>query len=414
MITTVTIAGQELDPCQVLAQVTVIHGRGGFAESSQPSSATIVVTQAQGAMPDWQTGDTITLDGPHGRVFAGRVASRSLEHDDGQGVFTITAAGPLAVLGLRKIGDTPWPQETGTARATRILTAAGTPWQVDGTVDLQVLARDVDAQPAAGLLDELAAWTSAAVFDTPTGEVVYQALSGRSRHVFPFRWMDFPPELTWDQFDPALTWDGQPPSIGQWPSPASEFPVVLPCDAVAWEPVWRSEESTIVNDIRVGYGSDDPQATVDLADADSIARHGRRYIYLDTQLATPADATARATHTITTQAEERWQIGEVTVALGRLDPATYAAVLGLVCGDQVTLQGLPQPAPAIDWTGIVEGWTYTQVGADEQLVLNLSDPLLSLVVMRWDDYPAGYRWADHPAYLTWDDLESVEQLEAAS
>jgi hypothetical protein len=140
-------------------------------------------------------------------------------------------------------------------------------------------------------------------------------------------------------------------------------------------------------------------------------------VYLGTQLAALVDGNARASHIITTQATERWQIGEVTVALPLLDPATHTAALGLVCGDHVTLQGLPQPAPAIDWTGIVEGWTYTQWEAGgamrEQLVLSLSDPLLSLAVMRWDDYPTTYLWSQHPAHLTWDDLETVNILEAA-
>jgi hypothetical protein len=203
MITTVTVNGAPLDPCQVLAEVTVLHGRLGFGESAEPMSATVRVEQPAGAMPPWQSGDVITLDGDAGRMFTGRIVDRSLTHftdTDGSnwGRFTVTASGPLAVLGLRRIGDDPWPQETGTARATRILTEAGTPWQVDGDVDLLVLPRDVDAQPAAGLLEELASWTSAAVFDTPDGEVVYQALSGRARPVIPYMWSDFPPPMTWD------------------------------------------------------------------------------------------------------------------------------------------------------------------------------------------------------------------------
>jgi len=432
MITTVTVGGtvvdgaqvggSPLDPCQVLAEVTVLHGRGGFGETAQPMSATVRVEQTAGGMPPWQSGDLITLDGVEGRMFAGRIVERSLTHfneSDGTpwGRFTVTAVGPLAVLGVRRIGDVPWPQETGTARATRILTAGGTPWQVDGTVDLSVLPRDVDAQPAAGLLDELASWTSAAVFDTPTGEVVYQALSGRSRPVVPFMWDDFDPAATWDQFDAALTWDGDPPSIGDWPSPTSEFPIVLPCTAVVFEPEWASAEATIVNEVAIGYGAADPQAEVRLEDAASITAHGRRYLYQGTGLATSADATARASHILTTQHMERWQIGDVTVALDLLDPATYAAVLGLVCGDHVTLQGLPQPAPATDWTGIVEGWTFTQWAEGgtlrEQMILTLSDPLLSLAVMRWDDYPAIYEWQEHPNFVAWDDLDSIGILEAA-
>lgn len=422
MIDTVTINGTPMDPCHVLARVTVLHGRGGFAEQGQASSATVTIEHPAGSMPTWRSGDTLVLSGPHGATFSGRIVERSLGHvDDADGTrwgqFTATAAGALAALGVRKIGDEPWPQETGTARATRILTAAGAPWRVDGAQDLTVLPRDVDAQPAAGLLDDLAADTAAAVFDTPAGEVVYQPLSGRNRPVIPFMWSDFDTALMWSQFDPALTWNGDPPSIGEWASPTSTFPVVLPCTAVVWEPEWRSSESLVINHVRVGYGAANPEATVELEDAASIAAHDRRYLYLGTALATSVDATARATHILTTQAQDRWQIGDVTVALELLDPAAYSEVLGLLCGDHVTLRGLPQPAPATDWTGIVEGWTFTQwadAGAiREQMTLTLSDLRLSLAVMRWDEYPGLYMWSDHPGYLTWDNLTDVAALEAA-
>jgi hypothetical protein len=411
-----------VDPCHVLAQVTVMHGRGGFGEQGQASSATVVIEHPPGSMPTWKSGDILRLEGPHGRTFSGRIVERSLGHvDDPDGTrwgqFTVTAAGALAALGIRKIGDVPWPQETGTDRAVRILAAARVPYDIDGTTDLEVLARDVDAQPAGGLLDDLAQDTGAAVFDTPEGAVIYQPLSGRNRPVVPYMWSDFTPADTWDDFDPALTWNGDPPSIAEWPSPTSNFPVILPCTAVLWEPEWRSSEATVINHVRVGYGTSNPQATVELTDAASILQHENRYLYLGTQLATEADANARTGHILTTQAVERWQIGDITVALDQLDPATYEACLRLTCGDHVTLQGLPQPAPAIDWTGIVEGWTFTQWAdggvIQEQMVLTLSDPLLSLAVMRWDDYPGTYLWSDHPTDLTWDGLFDVDVLEAA-
>jgi hypothetical protein len=215
----------------------------------------------------------------------------------------------------------------------------------------------------------------------------------------------------------GLTWGGVSPSFGDWPSPTSEFPVALPCTAVVFEPEWSSSEATIINEVAIGYGAADPQPEVRLEDADSITRHGRRYLYQGTQLATSTDATARASHIISTQRVERWQIGDVTVALDQLDAATYTAALGLVCGDHVTLQGLPQPAPATDWTGIVEGWTFTQWAEggvlQEQIVLTLSDPLMSLAVFRWDEYPSLYEWAQHPGFLTWGDLLTVDVLEAA-
>jgi len=410
----VTIDGRQIDPCYTLAEVTVLHGRGSFAEQGRPSSATIRVEVPAGPMPTLgESGQIMVLDGTGGTMFSGRIVERSLEHftdnsGAGWGRFTATAVGPLAALGYRKIGDVPWPQESGVARAAHILAAAGVGFRVEGETDLQVLARDVDSQPAAGLLDELAAWTGAAVFDTPSGQVVYQSLDARTT-VRPYRWTDAPDAMTWDDLDPALSWDGDPPTLADWVSPSGA--VVLPCDVVAWEPEWTSSESEVINQASVSYGPADPQDVLELADSASIALHNTRYWQQSTQLATLADATALAGHVVTTRAWERWQLAPVTVDLDLLDDTTRAAVLGLVCGDPVVVEGLPQPAPAVDWSGIVEGWTFTQTGQGgtvlAQMSLTLSDPLLSLVVPAWEDYSGVYEWQQHPADWTWDHMDKI-------
>lgn len=423
MITTVTIAGADLDPNTVEAtSLVVTHGRQAFTDGPTPSSATVILLYPAGAMPPWSSGDTIALAGDTGPMFAGRITDRALSHLDTQergrlGRFTITAAGTLARLGVRKVGDTPWPQETGAQRAERILTAAQVPHRIDGTTDAPVLPRDVDAQPALDLLADLATDTSAAVFDTPSGAVVYQALSGRARPVFPYRWVDFPADWAWAGLDPALTWDGTPPSIGQWDSPGSEFPIILPPNAVEWEPTWASSEAQVVNRVRVGWGTvpqGGEQAWVESSDAASAARHGERYAYQGTQLATEAAARDRAAHVITTQAQERWSLSTVVVLLEQLDPSTRYNLLRATCGHHVTVQGLPQPAPATEWTGILEGWSYQQwrtgSGDHERITLYLSDPLSSLAVMTWADYPSTYTWADHPDALIWDYLNGVGDL----
>lgn len=426
MITAVQINSQPIDPCYVLAQVVVLHGRRAVTDGPTASSATVILYHPQGTMPPWKSGDVLELTDPAGHMFAGRIKDRTLAHvDDADGtrwgVFTITAAGTVARLGVRQVGDVPWPSEQGTARATRILTEAGTPYLIDGASDALVLARDVDAQTALTLLTDLQESTSAAVFDLPDGTVVYQPLSGRARPVFAYRWQDFEPDFEWDSFEIDLTWAGDPPSIESWPSPASEFPLVLDCSAVQWEPEWLSTESAVINHVRIGWGpvpEGGEQAYVDLRDDASIALHGRRYLYQGTDLATEAAARDHGTHILTTQGRERWALGEVIVHLDQLDPDTYAAALRLTCGDHVTIRDLPQPAPAIDWTGILEGWTYIQWGTEdgtqhETLTLALSDPLASLAVMTWDDYPTLYTWADHPGHLTWDDLNTTTILEAA-
>lgn len=195
---------------------------------------------------------------------------------------------------------------------------------------------------------------------------------------------------------------------------------MIPPGAVIWEPEWQSSGAAIVNHVRVGYGlppEGEDQAYAEGTDPASQARYGQRYAYLGTQLATVTDATSRLGHILATQTAERWGIGEVAVWPDLCDAATAAQIMRLVCGDHVELNGLPQPAPASSWVGIVEGWTYTQWNVEQQpraqIVLNLSDLPASLATMAWQDYPPTYTWADHPPLVTWADLVTVDVLEAA-
>lgn len=416
MITALTIAGQPVDLGQVVADtVTVLHGRTSVTDAATAMAADLRLLLPPGPMPSWTSGDSLTLSTEHGPLFTGTISERRLTgHLDtverGRvGILELSATGPLAQLGFRVVGDQPWPQETETARAARILDLAGAPHDVQepttGTV-YQVLARDVDAQTALDLLDDLGRDTGAAVVDLPDGTVMYQPIRDRYEPAITLRWQDLPAAMLWSDWGPGTTWA----DLG-YRSPAAPLPVTIPPSAVLWEPQWLSAVAAIVNHVRVGYG-DAPaggdQAFVDATDAASQARYGRRYAYLGTRLATIADATARASHIISTQAGERWGIGSVNVWPELLTADQATALLGLVCGDHVQLDGLPQPAPAQSWPGIVEGWTYQQWWdtdrARVQVTLNLSDLPSSLAVMTWNDYPPTYQWAQHPPLDTWADL----------
>lgn len=431
MIAQVTIGGQVLDPGLVAARnIVVTHGRDRVTDGPEPSTADLALLVASPTLPGWSAGNSLTIAHDTGPLFSGRITDLTMVHVDTRerglcALITLTAVGPTAALGVRVVGDEPWPAESGAVRANRILALADVPYTIDGDVDPIIVPRDVDAQPALGLLEELAVSTGAAVFDTPDGQVVYQAVSGRARPIIRFRWQDFDPAMRWSDFDPAFTWAGAPPSFADWISPDSELPVELPADTVEWEPAWNLTEAEVINHARVGYGvpaDGTEQAYVDLADPQSQSDHGTRYRYVGTQLAEQAAANDRVTHIITTQARPRWALPAVVVILDLIrdtNPALYTAVLGLLCGDHVTIHGLPQPAPAGDWPAICEGWTYqywkTRGGTEhERMTLAVSDVLASLAVMTWNDYPALFTWADHKAYLTWVDLTSPDVLTGVS
>jgi len=94
-------------------------------------------------------------------VFSGRISDLAATvDDDGTARVQVTAVDQLADLANRNVGDEPWVAEPLSTRAQRIVTLSGA--GVSLTIDqplgaLIVTRRDVDSQPAAGLLQELAA-----------------------------------------------------------------------------------------------------------------------------------------------------------------------------------------------------------------------------------------------------------------
>lgn len=422
MITGVRIAGTQVDPGTVVTEaITITHGRAAVGDPPSASSAALILLTP--TLPPWSVGDPIVIDSGWGPLFTGEISDRSIpehiqtvEHGMCARV-ELDCTGAVAVLGRRPVGDEPWPQEAATARAERVLTLAGVPHTVDvsAETDVQVNPQDIDVRTALDVLDDLAADTAAAIIDLPDGTVLYQPLQARSRPVFRYRWQDFPPEMTWADFPPEMTW-----ADFDTISPAAEQPLVLPPGAVAFEPEWKSTAGAIVNSVRLGYGvpaEGAAQATLALQDDASVARYGKRHYGSETQLARLDDASAVASRVMSTRAWERWALGSVDVYADLLDGPTRAAVAALRCGDWVQVDGLPQPAPATSWAGICEGWAYREWVAGQTRraawTLSLSDPLLSLAVMTWADFPPDYTWADFPPYLTWADLTSTDVLAGA-
>lgn len=425
MITALKVADAPVNPGRVLAEaITLMHGRAAVDDGPTASSAmlTVLVAAADG-MPAWSVADTLHVESSWGTLFTGTLSDRRLvEHVDTVELgrcarFQLIGVGQVAALGRRPVGDEPWPQETSTARAERVLTLANVPHVVEtASTAVQVNPRDIDARTALDVLTDLAADTAAAVVDLPDGRVMFQPLEARSRPQFYYRWEDFPPEKTWAEFDPAMAWADMDVL-----SPAAEVPLSLPPSAVAWEPEWISTAAGIINSVRVGYGvppEGETQADVSASDSGSQTRFGVHHYGNDTQLARVEDATLMASRVISTRAWERWMIGSVDVYADNLTEAEQAQVAALVCGDWVELVDLPQPAPAAAWAGIVEGWTYREWATDDGQrhagwTLALSDPVASLAVPTWADFTPAFQWDQHSPLITWADLTSLAAIGAA-
>lgn len=384
-----TIAGNPVSDCEVLHQLQVEHGRSGFGADPEPSRATAVII-VTGGVPQWTAGDTLTIEG----WFTGRITDRVMTHlEHGVASVTVTATGALATLGLRKIGDVPWPSEPGDQRAQRILDAAGVRSRVqEPGGDATVTGRDVDARTPLELLTDLATSVGATFFDDTDGTVVWQPAESRRRAVYDTQWKDT--VGTWTQQTPGLRWE-QVPS-----SPLSRPPIVIDACAIEWSPTWESSVGSVINSVTVTWGpAADPRPTVTATDDGSITRHGLRATRIDSELLLQTDALTRASRVVATQSHDRWEIGEVTVADLNDD------IRALRCGDQVLLRGLPEPGGGL-WRGVVEGWLWQRSVDGEAMSLRLSDPLLSLLVSRWSDLDTLRTWTTSPR-ATWLDTEEM-------
>lgn len=394
---------ETLDPCTVDATAVITHGRDDVGAG--PTASSCALTIITDALPGWSVADEITVTADGRQRFAGRITDLTLTHttpgDTGRAaVIALTAIGTLGDLGWRDVGADPWPEESTADRARGILSAAGVPYKVEGDPPLRVTARDVDRKRALELIGGLAEDAGAAVFDTPDGTVVFQHYAARAQTWTYRLWREAPG--IWSEQDQWFTdWTATAAD-----SPTAPTPVDLPCDAVAWEPVWGQTAGDVINHVTLSYGvapdgGEQPEWTV--SDADSMTRHGRQHYGKQTALADQASAAYRAGLILDRHDTPRWGMTGLDVYPADMDPALAARVLALTCGDRVNVLGLPQPAPDIDVVAVVEGWTHTITPAGDVLTLNLSDPLHSYAGIIWAALDPAGRWQDCPPALAWFD-----------
>jgi len=376
-----TLAGA-VDITCLLDRAEIRHGRS--SSSGQPEASTITmdisVDTDLAAMPaGLEVGSGIrvfvTVPAGESQRFWGRVTDINYGWDDvGEDtpnalVAQVSAAGPLADLGRRVVGDTPWPQELDGARVTRILTAAGiNPDPVvndPGTV--QILARDIDAQAALDLANTVADDSMGVVWETRDGQVLYADASHRRG------------------IGVTLTLDA--------------------CDLLV-SPTWSRNTDGLVNLASVGYGvppEGEEQPRYVASSAASQTRYGRYEYTRATQLADLTAATTLANILVARNATPVWVFSDLPVAVADLDPAETWSLLTLDMHSLLIVTGLPRagnaPSSAYLW---VEGWTEQLEAGIHELDLVISDYCRTAPPPRWDDLPAAWTWDTVSTSVTWD------------
>lgn len=384
----ITVAGAVV-PLTAAGQLVIRHGRSSVDQQPDAATATLVVDRAAftelptigdelrvelGADVRWWLGLTDAAWTAARPRFVGELTDVTVSARSditGPQLVTLAAVTRRARLGRTFVGGAPWPQELDGARAARILddaagltVAAGDP----GTV--QVLARDVDRQPALGLLDDLARSTGGVLVETRDGAI---------------RWHD------------AAHRSARPPAV------------TLPAADVIAPAATAQSLAGLVNSLTVHYGGSEQ---LQLAASASVDRYGPQAADVPTELATRADARLFGRLLLGRRARPRWSTPGLTVDLIRTvpDADTAGRLLGLEFGDLLAVTGFPSAGPFSTAQLWVEGWTETVTRTGWRLAVDVSDYQLTATPLRWRDVPPDLAWSDVPTDLAWIDARTAAAL----
>lgn len=361
--------------------VSIHHGRDDSESQPEASSATVDLTSdpVMAMPPEVDVGAVMVVtthsNDATSQRFTGRLTDMALGWDDAgadtpdAGVGQLIAVGPLADLGRRVVGAAPFPQELDGARVSRVLTAAGVtldPTYSDpGTV--QILARDIDSQPALDVARDAAVNASGVLWQTRTGELRYADADHRRGTAV---------TLTLDACDILVT------------------------------PTWRRTIEGLVNEVSVGYGvapEGEEQPRFTEASAPSQAKWGHYSYTATTVLAALADAQAIGRLLLARNSSPVWVMAALPVDTPGLSEADYGALLALDMHSLVILTGLPAigtaPTSATLW---VEGWKETLAYGVHEIELVVSGYCRTAPPPRWDDLSPSQTWDSLPP-ITWDE-----------
>jgi hypothetical protein len=367
-VTSITLDGVALDLDDVLADVTIRHGRAGYFDSASPSTCQIELLGVGRAFTrPFRLGSELIVNATDGSTvapqFTGRLTDADLVGDE----LTAIAVGRLRTLSGYTVGAVAYPEEAWSARVARAFAEAGLGAVLElevGAFDPVLVARPAEPVSLAAMLDELAETVESAVADRPDGRILVQALNART----------------------------------------GAGTVALDPAEVAYAPAWEMRLPA-ANVVTVDYG--EPAASVSSRDASSVALYGPIAATITTDIKGAGDATTVVFNRLARSAYARWTIPAAGLLFGRRLPI----------GKPVGLSSLPPAAPFPSWAPVLEGWTDRIVSDGEKLVwtmeLALSDPLLSGLTLAWQAIPAdaAHRWNTINPAVAWLDALTLTDLD---
>lgn len=352
-------------------------------------------------------------------VFSGRITDVEARWDGGPWAdVSVIAQDWLAELANRYVGSTPWAAEALGARAQRIVSLSGQPIQIGidaGITDLVVTYRDVDRQPAANLLQQLAI-TAGGVLWTATHLVTGQVMRIEDVNARPAALtltdQPIPPGLVHVVPSPAAIENAMPMSACVVEADPVRF-ILDMTDTISMVAVTWLDQVTEDGVIKPA------QRTVEVTAPETLALIGARRLSVSTQLTTEADATLQATDWLARSSVVGWRIeGLAWDTTGDLSPDEISSVMTLLDGTR--RNGLPIALTELpEWAGpmthgqsevalYVEGGRYEYEAGSWVLELMTSSATGSAIGnLPWQNLEPGWSWAEFDPEVAWLDLYGV-------
>jgi hypothetical protein len=125
-ITSITLDGVALDLADVLADVTIRHGRAGYFDEASPATCTLELLGVDRAFTrPFRLGSLLVVNATDGSTiaprFTGRLTDATLDLD----TLSATAVGRLRELPGYTVGTVDYPEEAWSSRVTRAFREAG-------------------------------------------------------------------------------------------------------------------------------------------------------------------------------------------------------------------------------------------------------------------------------------------------
>lgn len=346
------------------------------------------------------------------RVFSGRVIALEAAFDNSTGtpVVKVSCADFTADLDNADVGDEPWSVEPMGDRFERILSETGMTVgaEIDASVSgISVSWRDVDSQPAAGLLGELATSVDAVMWSAThivTGPYlrVEDPTNRPSQHVLEL--VDGTVQIV----------DGGALAL-----------VLSACDVLRDDVKWEQDTQDVVTRAAVTWkeqGTDDDgkptttDRTVTLIDRPLEAEYGLRRLALSTELVNADDAGDVAAKLLARTSVSDWRADGIVIDDGYLDDADAddtERLLTLLDGTSrnglpVSLVDLPPWTPAGDVVPVyLEGGSYSFTDGVWRLDLTVSNATAQGASVQWDQLDSSWQWDQFDPSISWDDLRGV-------